>query len=371
MASVCGNHLKLSVFGQSHGEAVGMVLDGLPAGEKIDSVVLQAFLTRRAPGRAPWATGRQESDVFSVRSGLVDGVTCGAPLMAEIQNRDVRSRDYAPFADVPRPGHADYPAAVRWAGNGDVRGGGHSSGRLTAALCLAGGICMQILARRGILIGGHIRRIAGIDDDLFDPVELKKEQLLAPGRKEFPVLNDEAGRMMQRAIEQAAAENDSVGGLVEAGAVGLPAGLGEPLFDGVENRLSAAMFAVGGVRGVSFGLGFDASDLRGSQHNDPFCIRNGRIETVTNHAGGVLGGMTDGMPLLMNIAFKPTPSIGRPQQSVSLRNRAETVLEIRGRHDPCIVPRAVPVTEAVIAFVLADLLADAGLLENFPGEKNE
>ena len=357
MSSEFGSLLKISVFGQSHGRAIGVVVDGLPAGEAIDLEELNAFLARRKPGKSPLSTARREADAPVFLSGLENGVTCGAPLCAVIENGDQHSSDYDALRDKPRPGHADYTAFVKWGGQADMRGGGHFSGRLTAPLCIAGGIAKQILARRGIFVGAHLSEVAGIPDAAF-PLHPTPELLSAVAAKDFPVLDEEAGARMQQAILEARQEGDSVGGIVECAAIGLPAGLGEPMFGGVENRLAAALFGIPAVKGVEFGAGFAAARLRGSQNNDPFTMNHGRVETVSNHAGGILGGITSGMPVIVRAALKPTPSIARPQQTVSLQAGEETQLQIRGRHDPCIAHRAVPVVEAVTAAVLLDLLLE-------------
>lgn len=357
MSSEFGHLLKISVFGQSHGKAIGVVVDGLPAGEAIDLDELQAFLDRRKPGKNRLSTARKESDAPTFLSGLENGKTCGAPLCAVMENGDQHSGDYAGLTDTPRPGHADYTAAVKWGGQADMRGGGHFSGRLTAPLCIAGGIAKQILARRGIHVGAHLSEVAGIADDPF-PLHPTAELFEKLAAKDFPVLDDGAGERMQQAILAAREELDSVGGIVECAAIGLPAGLGDPMFDGVENRLAVALFGIPAVKGVEFGAGFAAARSRGSENNDAFSVQNGAVVTDTNHAGGILGGITNGMPILLRTAMKPTPSIARAQKTVRLSQMEEIPLEIRGRHDPCIAHRAVPVVEAVTAAVLLDLLLE-------------
>ncbi len=357
MSSEFGKLLKVSVFGQSHGTAIGVVMDGLPAGEEIDLEELQRFLDRRRPGKSPLSTARNEGDVPEILSGLLDGKTCGAPLCTIIRNSDQHSRDYAGLADKPRPGHADYTAWVKWKGLADMRGGGHFSGRLTAPLCIAGGIAKQILARRGIYVGAHLDSVGTACDEHF-PLCPTRELFEAVAAKPFPALSDNDGARMQDAILAAKDVLDSVGGVIECAAIGVPAGLGDPMFDGVENRLAAALFGIPAVKGVEFGEGFTAACLHGSQNNDPFAVENGRIVAETNHAGGILGGITTGMPILLRVAVKPTPSIGRPQKTVSLSAMEDTDLEIHGRHDPCIAHRAVPVVEAVTATVLLDLLLE-------------
>ena len=348
MSSTYGEHLKLSIFGQSHAPAIGMTLDGVPAGQVIDLDELQRFLDRRAPGRAEYATPRKEADRPEFLSGLVGNVTCGAPLAAIIRNTNTRSGDYSNLAVVPRPGHADYTAAVKYGGTQDAAGGGHFSGRLTAPLCIAGGICLQLLRREGIEIVSRIAAIAGVED--------AGELTASTAEKAFPVVDDAQGTKMREAIAAAKAEGDSVGGIIEVAAFGLPVGLGDPMFGGMENRIAAIVFGIPAVKGVEFGEGFGAARLRGSENNDGFCVRDGKIGTITNHCGGILGGITNGMPLRFRAAVKPTPSIYRPQQSVNLETMEETTLQIQGRHDPCIVPRAVPVMEAAAAIAIYDAL---------------
>ena len=357
MSSEFGNILRVSVFGQSHGKAIGVNIDGLPAGEPIDLEELNAFLDRRKPGKSPLSTARKESDTPVFLSGLENGVTCGFPLCAVIENSDQHSSDYSELADKPRPSHADYTARVKWGGHADMRGGGHFSGRLTAPLCIAGGIAKQILARRGIFVGAHLAAVGTVDDAPF-PLHPTAELFDAIAAKPFPVVDDGAGERMQALILEARQDLDSVGGIIECAAIGLPAGLGGPMFDGVENRLAAALFGIPAVKGVEFGLGFGSSRLRGSENNDPFTVENGTVVTASNRAGGILGGITTGMPVTLRTAIKPTPSISRPQQTVSLSAMENTELVIRGRHDPCIAHRAVPVVEAVTAAVLLDLLLE-------------
>lgn len=356
MASYLGEHIHVSVFGQSHSPAIGVVVDGLPAGERVDMEELGRFLKRRAPGQNATSTPRKEADLPQFLSGLVDDVTCGAPLAALIENTNTRSQDYAQLRDKPRPGHADFTAQVKYGGFQDVAGGGHFSGRLTAPLCIAGGICLQILKRRGIEVAAHIASIAGEADRPFDPMGESVETLDALKRAPFPVMDEKAGERMRKVILQAKEEGDSVGGIVECLVTGAPAGLGEPMFGGMENRLAAALFGIPAVKGVEFGAGFGVATMRGSENNDPFTVKDGKLVTETNHAGGILGGITNGMPLVFRLAVKPTPSIAKQQQTVSLSKKQGEELVVTGRHDPCIVPRAVPVVEAVTALVLTDLL---------------
>ena len=343
-----GQHLRLSIFGQSHSEAVGMTLDGLPAGIPVDLDELQSFLNRRAPGRNDWSTPRKEEDRPEFLCGLRDGFTCGAPLTAIIRNNNTRPKDYSQLKITPRPGHADYTAEVKCRGFQDHSGGGHFSGRLTAPLCIAGGILKQALKERGITVDARIKAIAGIVD--------ASPFAASVAEKEFPVVDDKIGEQMREAIAKARAEGDSVGGVIECVVRGLPVGIGEPMFDGLENQIARVVFAVPAVKGIEFGAGFAAAGLRGSENNDAFCVQDGRIETITNNAGGILGGISDGMPVVFRAAIKPTPSIAKEQQSVNLNSMEPSALRIEGRHDPCIVPRAVPVIEAAAAIAITDLI---------------
>lgn len=360
MSSTYNGNIRISIFGQSHSGGIGCVIDGLPSGEKIDLDELQAFLSRRAPGKNAWSTPRKEADMPEILSGLADGVTCGAPLSAVIRNTNTRSQDYSELRDVPRPGHADYTAHIRYGGHQDVAGGGHFSGRLTAPLCIAGGICKQILERRGVTIGAHILRIQNEADLPFDPVNLTQEDLLAPGGKEFPVIDDGAGMRMQAAVQAAREACDSVGGVIECASTGMPAGVGDPMFDGMENRISRIVFAIPAVKGIEFGAGFEVARMTGSRNNDPFYMDGDRVRTRTNNAGGILGGITNGMPVIFRAAVKPTPSIAQEQDSISLSRGENAILAVRGRHDPCIVPRAVPVMEAAMAIALTDAILEKG-----------
>lgn len=361
MSSEFGKILKVSIFGQSHGEGIGVVIDGLPPGEALDMAAIDAFMSRRAPGRSRLSTPRQEADKPEFIAGLLGNVTCGAPLCALIRNRDARSGDYEQLRDVPRPGHADYPANIRYKAAQDVRGGGHFSGRLTAPLCIAGAICLQLLAKRGIFIGAHIAAVANIDDDPLPEQGLDAEFLRQISAKPFAVINDAAGEKMQQAILAAGADGDSVGGVIECCTINFPAGIGNPLYEGLDNRLAQAIFGIPAIKGLEFGSGFAGSRLRGSANNDPWIIQNGRVRTTSNNHGGILGGLSSGMPIIYRVAVKPTPSIAKTQQSVSLSRQENTPLNIKGRHDPCIVPRAVPCLEAVTAIVLLDLLLEAGM----------
>ncbi len=352
MSSTYGENLKLSIFGQSHGNAIGMTLDGIPAGLPVNLDGLQEFLNRRAPGQNDWSTPRKEADRPEILSGLLDGYTCGAPIAAIIRNTNTRSGDYANFHDIPRPGHADYTAQVKYGGFQDASGGGHFSGRLTAPLCIAGGMCKQWLEEMGIRIGAHILAVGECGDLYFDPMDPELESV----GKDFPVLDENSGNAMRDFIAQARAAGDSVGGIIECAVTGLPAGMGEPMFGGVESKIAQILFGIPAVKGVDFGIGFDCACVPGSQSNDDFAIVDGKIVTATNNAGGIQGGITNGMPLIFTAAVKATPSIACQQQSINLKTLEPATLEVKGRHDPCIVPRAVPVVEAAAAIAIYDLI---------------
>ena len=352
MSSTYGESLKLSIFGQSHGPAIGMTLDGIPAGLPVDTDKLQKFLNRRAPGQNDWSTPRKEEDRPEFLGGILDGYTCGAPIAAVIYNKNTRSGDYDNLKNCPRPGHADYTAQVKYGGFQDAAGGGHFSGRLTAPLCIAGGLCKQWLEEMGIQIGTHILAIGECGDQYFDPMDPEMESIGV----DFPVINPESGEAMRDLIAQARAAGDSLGGIIECAVTGLPAGIGEPMFGGVESRIAQIVYGIPAVKGLEFGIGFECACIPGSESNDEFAVMDGKIVTQTNHSGGILGGITNGMPLVFSVAIKATPSIAYPQQSISLSELTEKTLEVKGRHDPCIVPRAVPVVEAAAAIAIYDLI---------------
>lgn len=353
MSSTFGTQLKISIFGQSHADAIGIVIDGFPAGFRIDFTALQEFMARRAPGNAAFSTQRKEADIPQFLTGVLNGVTCGAPICAVITNTNTRSADYSNLFDCPRPSHADYPAQVKFQGFQDVRGGGHFSGRLTAPLCIAGGLCLQYLQSIGIDIGAHIASISTIQDDTYAQMELSRDLFL---KDPFPVYNAAAKDRMLAAIELARKDGDSVGGTIECAVLGLSAGIGNPIFDGIENKIAAAVFGIPAVKGIEFGSGFAGTQLRGSQNNDSYTYINGTVQTKTNNHGGILGGISTGMPILFKTAIKPTPSIAKEQTTVNLKTGESGKLVIKGRHDPCIVPRAVPCVEAACAIALCDYL---------------
>ena len=367
MANTYGNNIQLTIFGGSHAPEIGMTLTGFPAGVRLPEAELLAFMARRAPGQGPWATSRKEPDVPLFTAGVTveeeDGrrvyISDGSPMRAVILNTSQRSGDYASLSDTPRPSHADYPARVKFGDTVDLRGGGKYSGRLTAPLCIAGGFCLAYLRERGIEIGAHIQQIGAVKDTPFDRLHLTPETLHSPAAFPFSVIDPEAGEAMKGEIECARMTADSVGGSVECAVIGLPVGVGDHPFDGMEGRISSILFSIPAVKAVAFGDGFDFALGYGSTHNDAYRITDsGEIITTTNHCGGIVGGMSTGMPVIFSCGFKPTPSIGTEQHTVSLSRHENTTLTVKGRHDPCIVPRAVPVVEAAAAVAVMDMLLD-------------
>ena len=356
MSSTYGEKIKLSIFGESHGGGIGVVIDGLPAGERIDMDAVLAQMARRAPGRDKTATPRKESDAPKILSGMLGSTLTGAPLCAVIENTNTRSQDYGNLMTKPRPGHSDYTAFVKYHAANDVRGGGHFSGRITAPIVFAGAVCRQLLAEKGIKIAAHISRIGSVSDRGFDPVSIDNGLMTRLSESSFALIDEAVEEKLRAEVEAARLQQDSVGGVIECAVTGLPAGIGDPMFDGVEGVIAKAVFGVPAVKGIEFGAGFSLARMRGSQSNDPFRMENGKVVTETNNCGGILGGITNGMPLIFRAAIKPTPSISQPQKTVDLRTGENTVLEIHGRHDPCIVPRAVPVIEAAAAVALIDLM---------------
>lgn len=358
MSTTYGKNLKLSIFGGSHDEKIYMTLDGIPAGHKIDMDELSRLMARRAPGQNKYSTQRKEPDTPVFSSGLDENnITTGEVIECAIYNTNQHSKDYSSLVDIPRPSHADYAARVKYGDGVDLRGGGHFSGRLTSLMCVAGGICMQILKKQNIEIASHIYSIYNVKDEKFDTIAPKKQMDSLCG-KEFPTLSNEAGENMKSAIDNARLNSDSVGGVVETAIIGLPVGLGEHIFDGVEGRISSFVFSIPAVKGVEFGLGFGSSEILGSENNDEFYTDGVSVFTKTNNCGGILGGMTNGMPIIFRAVLKPTPSIGKEQNSVSLSRMENVKLNIGGRHDPCVVARAVPVLEAAAAVAIYDIILD-------------
>ena len=356
MSSTLGETIKLSVFGESHGNGIGVVIDGLPAGKTIDMEAVLVQMKRRAPGRDKTATPRKESDAPKILSGMLGSTLTGAPLCAVIENTNTRSQDYGNLMTKPRPGHSDYTAFVKYHAANDVRGGGHFSGRITAPIVFAGAVCRQLLAEKGIKIAAHISRIGSVSDRGFDPVSIDNGLMTRLSESSFALIDEAVEEKLRAEVEAARLQQDSVGGVIECAVTGLPAGIGDPMFDGVEGVIAKAVFGVPAVKGIEFGAGFSLARMRGSQSNDPFRMENGKVVTETNNCGGILGGITNGMPLIFRAAIKPTPSISQPQKTVDLQTGENAVLEIHGRHDPCIVPRAVSVIEAVTAIALSELI---------------
>ncbi len=356
MSSTFGDKIKISIFGESHGNGIGVVIDGLPAGEKIDMDAVHEQMARRAPGRDKTATPRKESDLPKVLSGMLGDTLTGAPLCAVIENTNTRSQDYGNLLSKPRPGHSDYTAYVKYRASNDIRGGGHFSGRITAPIVFAGAVCRQLLEKKGVKIAAHIERIGNVTDKRFDSVKINSDLVKRLSNSSFALIDTEKEAAMRAEVEAARLDRDSVGGVVECAVTGLPVGIGEPMFDGVEGTIAKAVFGVPAVKGIEFGAGFELAKMRGSASNDPFRYENGSVVTETNNCGGILGGITDGMPVIFRAAIKPTPSISRPQKTVDLQTSENAELEIHGRHDPCIVPRAVPVIEAAAAIAVLNLM---------------
>ncbi len=361
MSTSYGKNINITIYGGSHDSEIGIFAKGLPAGFAFDREELLAFMKRRAPGQNSMSTQRKELDIPEFLSGVAEGdILTGETLHAVIKNTNQRSSDYSDTAFIPRPSHADFAARQKYGEGVDLRGGGHFSGRLTAPMCIVGGICLQYLKTLGIEIAAHVYSVGDVYDIPFDLAGVgESEFAILRSRSDFPVLCEQAGQKMRMLIEEARAEGDSVGGIIECAATGLPAGLGEHMFDGVENRIAGIIFGIPAVKGIEFGAGFGSARLRGSENNDPFLTDGKRIYTSTNRAGGILGGMTTGMPIVFRGAIKPTPSIFKEQDSVDMVTMKPAKLKISGRHDPCIVLRALPVFEAAAAIAICDLLADS------------
>ncbi|MBE5798648.1 MAG: chorismate synthase [Clostridiales bacterium] len=362
-----GQHFKLTIFGESHGSAIGMVIDGIPAGTPIDEETIARDMARRAPGSDPTATSRREPDKVKIVSGLFEGCATGTPLCGLIENMNTHSGDYAQLRAKMRPGHADYAGQIKYDGFNDPRGGGHFSGRITAPLVFAGSIARQLLAAKGIAIGAHIASICDVSDDVLDPVHISANTLSQFQNNRFPLLDPAKEAPMREAVAKAKAEFDSVGGVIECAAVGVPAGIGSPFFGSVESVASQLLFSIPAVKAVEFGDGMAISSMRASRANDAMRYEEGCVRCLTNHNGGVTGGITNGMPIVLRAAIKPTPSIARKQQTVDLSTGENTTLSITGRHDPCIVPRAAVVIESALAIALCELMMDdAATKQAFP-----
>lgn len=359
MSSSYGSAIKIQIFGESHGGGIGVVIDGLPAGEKIDLDYVLSQMARRAPGNDKTATPRKEKDFPNILSGILGDTLTGAPLCAVIENTNTRSGDYGNLLTLPRPGHSDYTAFVKYRSSNDIRGGGHFSGRLTAPLVFAGAICRQLLEKRGVKIAAHIANIGKVYDERFNPVQIDDGLMERLSASSFSLIDEGLEEAMRSEVEVARLGLDSVGGSVECAVTGMLPGIGEPMFDGIEGAIAKAVFGIPAVKGIEFGEGFMLSEKRGSQSNDPFRYENRRVVTETNRCGGILGGISDGMPIIFRAAIKPTPSIARAQRTVNLETGENAVLEIKGRHDPCIVPRAVPVIEAAAAAAILNLIIES------------
>lgn len=358
MSAVWGKNISLSIFGESHGKAIGINIGGLPSGFKIDIEKINKDMARRAPGKSELTTSRLEKDQFQILSGYFEEKTTGTPLAIIIENTNQRSKDYSNIKDNLRPGHADYSGKMRYKDCNDYRGSGHFSGRITAPLVFAGSLAKQILAEKGIYVGAHIKSIANVQERSFNLDELNKDLMEQLQNMDFPTLEADKKEKMVEEILLAKSEEDSVGGVVEVAVIGMPAGIGNPFFDSIESRLSSMMFSVPAIKGIEFGRGFDIAKLRGHESNDCHYLDNDEIKTKTNNNGGIIGGITNGMPIEFRVAIKPTASIGIEQKTVDFASKNEIDLKVEGRHDPCIVPRGIVVVEAVTALVMLDFLLE-------------
>ena len=356
MSSIYGEKVKISIFGESHGEAIGAVIDGLESGYFIDFDEIASQMKRRAPGYNNLSTARKEPDEVEVLSGIKNGFTIGSPVVGIIRNKNVHSSDYADMCNVMRPGHADYTLRMKYGDFTDLRGGGPLSGRLTAPMTFAGAVCRQILYKKGVKVIAHAYSIGDVCDDAFDSVDVNFELMDRLRNEFFPVISSKKKDKMKELIQSVKKDGDSIGGVIECAIVGVSAGIGDPVFGGVENKISSAMFAIPGLKGIEFGSGFLSSQMRGSENNDEFIVKNRIVSTVSNHSGGILGGISSGMPIIFRVAIKPTPSIAKLQKSVNLETLENTTIQVIGRHDPCIVPRAIPVVEALASIAILDMM---------------
>lgn len=357
MSANWGTNIELSLFGESHGKAIGIVIGNLPAGIHLDMDEIRWHMKRRAPGQNKMSTLRVEKDEVQIMSGLLDGITTGAPLCAMIENSDQHSKDYSLLKECMRPGHSDYPAYIKYKGFNDVRGGGHFSGRLTAPIVFAGSVARQILKQKGIAVGAHIQSIHNVYDDSFG-VDITTKDIENLLQQQYPTLNSEVFAQMQNVIEEARMHQDSVGGTIECAIINVPAGLGNPFFDSIESHLSPLLFSIPAVKSVSFGLGEKITELMGHEANDVYYYENDQVKTKTNYNGGITGGISNGMPIVLKVGIKPTPSISQKQETINIQTKENTEIEITGRHDPCIVPRAVVVVESMVALGILDMIKD-------------
>lgn len=354
LSGTWGNNLKISIFGESHGQAIGMVVDGLPAGLSIDDEMIATDMARRAPGQSWMSTKRREPDKVRIVSGVYNEKATGTPICGIIENTNTRSKDYSGLQKTVRPGHADYTGQIKYNGFNDYRGGGHFSGRITAPIVFAGALCRKYLLSKGIEVGAHIAKLAGVSDQPMETVDAK---MLSKFRSsDFPLVDESKAEEMQNKLKEAIEQHNSVGGVIECAVVGIEAGIGDPFFDSLESRIASLLFSVPAVKGVEFGAGFGIADMKGSQANDDFCIREGQVKTETNNNGGILGGISNSMPIIVRAAIKPTPSIAKKQKTVDIESMTQTDIEIHGRHDPCIVVRAVSVIEAAVMIALTDAM---------------
>lgn len=357
MSGMWGNKIKVSIFGESHGNAIGINIDGLPSGLEVNLEDIAYEMRRRAPGKSPLSTARSEDDIPEILSGYFNGKTTGTPLCAIIRNTNTRSKDYSLLKDVMRPGHADYSGNIRYNGFNDYRGGGHFSGRITAPLVFAGAVCKQILKEKGIIVAAHVKSIKNVKDKSFIDSTLDLNYLNSLKSFELPLIDKSIEENMRKEILEAKEDMDSVGGTIECGVFGISAGVGNPFFDSVESTLAHLLFSVPAVKGVEFGRGFELTSMRGSEANDEIYYDDGVVKTKTNNNGGILGGITNGMPIIFTTAIKPTSSIGKKQNTINIGSKENTILKVEGRHDPCIVQRAIPVIEAVTAIAICELLS--------------
>lgn len=353
-----GQNIKITLFGESHGESLGISIDGLAPGIEINHEIIREELTKRRP-KSKYSTSRSEPDEYKIISGVFEGKTTGAPVTFLISNTNTVSSDYEQLRNIPRPSHADFPAAIKYQGYNDPRGGGIFSGRLTVLIVIAGAIAKQILNERGIHVVSHIKSVHQIKDASFNPLKIEESLISKLENSDFPLIDESLEESMKAEILNASQSDNSVGGVVESAIANLPAGLGEPLFQSVESQLSSLLFSIPAIKGVEFGSGFSISEMTGQEANDQYAIHEGKIVTKTNHNGGILGGLTTGMPIIVRVAVKPTPSIGIPQSSVDVSTKSETVLEIKGRHDPAIVNRVVHVVNAALYFGILDLISSS------------
>lgn len=353
-----GKNFKVTLFGQSHSQDLGIIIDGISAGYKINKDLIRKNLDRRRPGKNKFSTARKEDDDFKIVSGEVDGITCGAPICAIIENKDQKSKDYDNLKDRPRPSHADYPAFVKFKGFNDIRGGGQFSGRMTAPIVIAGSIAEDLLLNRGIKIYSRIKSLGDEEDAKLELKDINEDKLSNLKNEDFPVFDHEVRKKMQEEILRAKEEVDSIGGIVETFILNMPAGIGEPFFDSLESVISHAVFSVPGIRGIEFGSGFEAAKMHGSLHNDEYYYENGKVKTKTNNHGGIIGGLSSGMPIIFRTAVKPTSSISKTQSTISLKDKKNVDLQIVGRHDPSIVPRALVAIEMITAIAILDLVME-------------